>query len=809
MLLCMHLICIAVGKRIYPPSAPGTKRIYRCTVCNMVFHTRSNFRYHMYAHKGKYPFRCEVCNRGFTRPSTWYQHIKYHHKNERVSCNICNREFSSVGTLRRHKKESCTSDEVPQMFACKICGKQCRSRRRIDMHMRVHDDNRKKCCTECAASFADRYGLNAHMKLKHSKHGNKTQADLKRTCRQCGDEFRSPFLLKRHVDAVHLMIQHKCSLCDMIFSCKKNLGRHMRYNCPKQTQKSILPCKVCGKPYNVPSSLAKHMKLCHKDNEVTTITYPCKWCDETYSKLSLLREHQKSDHPHADIEENGHPRADIKDKFPLHAENVQIHDHEYTGKELSFVPIKTENKESIMDEMSNRVTCDLCGMLLRKKGLRKHQKYSCKLQTQKCIVQCTICGRRLATTSGLRRHMDTHEANKCKKCEISFDKKYDLDAHNIKFHSGNNDSEEDGERLASGQLDSSEGLVMSAQSSHVRVFTSTSSLQTHDAQDDGENRKAADCGGELGDQTATGRVTVKRHYSFGVCKVYDSEGTLISEHQDLEHITSAVPDEKVVRSTHRGSMARSAGTKRDAPVIRNKRVYPKYSCRFVPKQNSGGEKWIISPQVNAKLYSCDVCGTSYALRSSLRKHQRLKHAKPTVKEGVSPTTLGKGMKSRRLEHGFTTVTVEPTVKPVSIKQDVTPGTVEQGVKSVPQEQVVTPVSREQGVTPVSQEQGVTPVSQEQGVTPVSQEQGVTPVSQEQGVTPVSQEQGVMPVSLNVDANESHACSFKFCDKAFKSKMALIGHSRQHVHQCEECGIHCSSKISVRSHLQHVHSSIQQ
>ena len=841
---------IAVPRMTYRRSAPGTRKVHRCLVCNMVFHARQSLRYHMYSHKGKYPFTCEVCNKGFTRPSSWHQHINYRHKNKRIYCNICNKEFSSLSCLRRHKKESCASDEVSNVFPCKICGKQYRSRRRINMHMAVHDGTLRKYCSECGASFTRQYGLNNHIKLVHSNNKPnqiKTHAEVikavqrSRICRHCGDEFKSPFHMKCHVDAVHLRKQDKCSLCGMMFSCRQNLDRHMRYSCQKQRQKRILSCKFCGKHCSVPSSLVRHMRLFHKellDNEVTTCAHHCKWCDETFIELSLLRGHQKSDHPHADIEknphadieenahvhadieenghphadieENGHPRDDIEENGHPHAdieenghprsdveENVQIHDHKYTGKddaidgvatghkELSFVP-KKENKESIMDDagaqvekpgvvtvMSNRVPCDLCGMLLTKDCMKRHQMYSCKSQTQKCIVYCTICGKQLVNMSSLKRHMYIHEAKKCKKCEISFDKKYDLVMHNINFHSENDEDHKDGERLSSGQLDSRAHCpVMSSRSSRVRVFKNASSSQKRNTpaiKQPGENRKAAYGGGKHD------HVDVKRQYPCGVCKkVYDSEGTL-SEHQDQEHVTSAAHDEEVVWSTHR------AGTKCDTPVARNKRVNPKYSCRLVPKQNSDA-KWI--PQVT---YSCDVCGETYSTQASLSRHQRQEHTRPTVIEDVSR----KGMTSRKRKHNLTTVTVEPAVKPVSIKQEVTPGTVEQGLKPVPQKQVVKPVP------------------QEQGMKPVPLEQGVKPVPQEQGVKPVPQEQGLKPVPLNVDANECYVCTFKLCDKTCKSQISLLGHSRLHFYQCEECGIRCGSKISLRSHLQHVHSSTQQ
>jgi hypothetical protein len=75
-------------------------------------------------------------------------------KVELQKCDRCNQEFSNADAFDCHKFSVCLTDPI---FMCVECGKECVDQHRLNLHKRVHD-NQKFICDDCGQCFASEVG---------------------------------------------------------------------------------------------------------------------------------------------------------------------------------------------------------------------------------------------------------------------------------------------------------------------------------------------------------------------------------------------------------------------------------------------------------------------------------------------------------------------------------------------------------------------------------------------------------------------------------------------------------------------------
>ena len=82
-------------------------------------------------------------------------------------------------------------------------------------------------------------------------------------CEICDKDFDSNYILKRHIDGVHLKKKdHKCSECGKGFSQMKDLDWHLK-NKSCSIYKHLL-CELCGKSFGQKITLYRHIRLIHE-----------------------------------------------------------------------------------------------------------------------------------------------------------------------------------------------------------------------------------------------------------------------------------------------------------------------------------------------------------------------------------------------------------------------------------------------------------------------------------------------------------------------------------------------------------------
>ena len=102
------------------------------------------------------------------------------------------------------------------------------------------------------------------------KHFKKLHLELKTRCELCGKEFKH---LKQHIKHVHNDIRnHKCEICDKIFTRKQHLIEHTRV---VHRKRHLWPCRSCDKNFLSRISLIIHYEKHHHgkspEQQITTV----------------------------------------------------------------------------------------------------------------------------------------------------------------------------------------------------------------------------------------------------------------------------------------------------------------------------------------------------------------------------------------------------------------------------------------------------------------------------------------------------------------------------------------------------------
>jgi len=103
-------------------------------------------------------------------------------------------------------------------------------------------------------------------------------------CDTCGKEFDRPSLLERHIRTHTGERPYKCDFCNKGFSTSSSLNTHRRIH----TGEKPHVCKVCGKCFTASSNLYYH-RMTH----VKEKPHPCEECPRSFSTPGDLRNHMK------------------------------------------------------------------------------------------------------------------------------------------------------------------------------------------------------------------------------------------------------------------------------------------------------------------------------------------------------------------------------------------------------------------------------------------------------------------------------------------------------------------------------------
>ena len=165
---------------------------HTCSQCGVSCASLSGLQAHTRAHLAK-KFLCANCNKSFLILSQLKDHVdRGICVEENRKCNVCGKLLSSRHHLELHMRIH--NNEKP--FQCKVCKKRFTQSRNLKEHYLTHEAERRFKCQHCDKKFVQKNHLKYHMT---SFHMNETKDIPKHVCQQCGKGFPFPFQLKKHL----------------------------------------------------------------------------------------------------------------------------------------------------------------------------------------------------------------------------------------------------------------------------------------------------------------------------------------------------------------------------------------------------------------------------------------------------------------------------------------------------------------------------------------------------------------------------------------------------------------------------------
>ncbi|XP_073832618.1 uncharacterized protein [Musca autumnalis] len=241
---------------------------------------------------------------------------------------------------------------------------------------------------------------------------------------------------------------------------------------PKPRGGGHFPCEECGKVFNTPSRLRRHMPVHSLDKP-----YACEICKHRFSSLNYLKIHKEShnkERPKDDSQKmppGGFKCSDCPKRFSKQtalASHRQVHKIKSSTPNIfcqlcqrAFVSTKTLTDHiKIRHPDAEKYSCDVCGkkFILEERLTRhmsSHKDLNCNIcgkeftseptlkehmniHSGACPYLCSECGKAFKFASSLRKHIERHSEvskHQCNQCPRSFKCRSDLNKH-VKNHLG-------------------------------------------------------------------------------------------------------------------------------------------------------------------------------------------------------------------------------------------------------------------------------------------------------------------------------------------------------------------------------------
>ncbi|XP_037827375.1 zinc finger protein 732-like isoform X6 [Lucilia sericata] len=199
--------------------AKRSKEKIPCSMCEKVFYTEHNLKYHLTkVHKvGDFSFQCDLCGKKLVSKNAVLYHNLRVHVEKKYPCEFCGKLYAIPAELKVHTRIH--TAEKPHI--CELCGKCFRLRNLLSLHVtRMHTKIRAFKCTMCPKDFLKNTDLRDHMK-SHLNIRDKI-------CETCGKGFTNCHSLIRHRQIHSDIKKFACKLCDAKFHQFVGLNGHMK-----------------------------------------------------------------------------------------------------------------------------------------------------------------------------------------------------------------------------------------------------------------------------------------------------------------------------------------------------------------------------------------------------------------------------------------------------------------------------------------------------------------------------------------------------------------------------------------------------
>ena len=372
----------------------GYKSIFKCPLCDTVFHGRNYLTTHMDTHtqdlksKARISFRCLQCKKHMDSREMLAEHLQKKHRifTLRHLCNVCGVDFGSKqglvghGQLCQASKLSgfnSTSLDVPvnsgigkgfDLF-CGVCRVTLPSAPKLEQHNVTM--KHFVCTGPCKQALKTKKLLSTHTcsLLADALVASKKSDVPKKAppppppkkiqelfpCQDCSAKFSSREALQTHMKETHGIVpQFPCHLCGLTYNSSGRLKKHVMMK--HEGKRHAYTCWLCAeknlnKTFNKKIMLERHISTYHKISK----------CHIDYSKMKSSLEFEES----GDGEEGGNKRKNDEDEEPVKRLKV-AGDKIYYCARCSF---SSENHGDFMNHVARyipkdtkSIQCTECGM---------------------------------------------------------------------------------------------------------------------------------------------------------------------------------------------------------------------------------------------------------------------------------------------------------------------------------------------------------------------------------------------------------------------------------------------------------------
>ena len=193
-------------------------------------------------------------------------------------------------------------------------------------------------------------------------------------CEYCGSTFDNQFILKKHIDNVHID-EHLCEICKATFQTKTDLIQHLKRD---HSQLKPFVCEICNSAHPFENKLKQHIQQVHEKVK----PYKCEICPWVFGRVSNLNKHRRYVHEKERRFECPHCNRKIARREDLVNHIKMVHERlrPYPCDNCEYICGTTFNlkKHQLLMHSNLRaeLPCSECGKLFKTKDkVKVHMKY--------------------------------------------------------------------------------------------------------------------------------------------------------------------------------------------------------------------------------------------------------------------------------------------------------------------------------------------------------------------------------------------------------------------------------------------------
>ncbi|XP_018023204.1 uncharacterized protein LOC108679130 [Hyalella azteca] len=361
-------------------------------------------------------FSCTYDNKKSARKFSVASPVPKAFQNDPLQCSLC---FLHFGTKSKLLSHNLTHKQVNGFYRCCYCDFSSRDLSSLEIHHRVHMDEKSFKCFFCAFSSRSPYGLRSH--YEKESHPFQTLAN----CPKCPYASKESSELEEHVMYSHPEgnAPYKCPICSFLASDRSQYIEHMRSHPPQTKSWFCVSCYYCTydlKAFNF------HVKTRHKKKKNISVGQPA-------PKKSALKREKKTRTEETDLGKIGANHG--KSLNEMNESESEM----FSSPAASFAkpkPVRSTSpsNERVIKLGKKRYKCPLCSFTALK---RAHVQKHLRRHTGEQPYACTECLYRSSRYNSLVSHMKQHRRNlpfKCTHCSFTTAYQSLLRNHEVRDH---------------------------------------------------------------------------------------------------------------------------------------------------------------------------------------------------------------------------------------------------------------------------------------------------------------------------------------------------------------------------------------